>query len=513
MKRILYLLIFSSTFLFAQPGTLDNTFGVSGIALSPYITQYSYAYAIAQQQDGKLLVTGYLDDNGLHTFITRYDTDGTVDTSFSNPILTVGQLGDYGRAIAIQPDGKIIVGGFADNATTDIFLVRRLPSGETDTTFGTGGVVTTDVGNNTVDHAHDIALQPDGKILVAGWTLSNDIDIALLRYNSDGSIDSTFGINGRVITDIDSVTQEGHAIALQPDGKILVAGLTISSMNFNHLAVFRYMPDGSKDSTFGVYGISIPPINIDDNAAYDMALQSDGKIVLAGYTYTVIPFGDVLVVRLDTLGNPDPDFGGTGIVSFNPTIDDCYATGVLIQPDGKIITTGRAYINSSNFLLARFTTDGQVDSAFGLEGHVYTSVAFEEDYIYGSVLQQDGKIVVAGYYTDNGIENFALARYLNDSSAATFINETAAGSGIIIYPQPAGDVLYITGGNSKIRSENTEVKIFNIIGEEISRGIYNAVIRNGQSSIAADCKSLNPGVYIIEINSGGVMSRKKFLKE
>jgi uncharacterized delta-60 repeat protein len=512
MKRILFfLLICSNQMLFAQSGSLDQSFGVSGVALGPYISQYSYAYGIAQQQDGKIVVTGYLEDNGLHTFITRYDTNGIVDPTFSNPILTIGQLGDYGRAIAVQPDGKILVAGFADNATSDIFLVRRLPSGDADTTFGINGVVITDFGTSTIDHAHDMVLQPDGKILVAGWALQNDIDIALLRYNSDGSIDSSFGTNGRVSTDIDNSIQEGNAVALQPDGKILVAGLTISTLGFNNLSVFRYHADGSPDSTFGVNGISIPPVNIDDNAANDMALQSDGKIVLAGYTFTIIPYGDVLVVRLDTLGNPDPSFGGTGVVSMNSTFHDNFATGVLIQSDGKIITTGRAYNTTSDFQLARFYSDGQIDSAFGTDGHVHTSIGLEEDFIYASLLQQDGKIVVAGYYTDSGIENFAVARYRNNSPSTTSVNENIQ-DGFMIYPQPAVDVLYITYDNSETKIENVDVSVFNLTGEKLLSQEYPSVISHGQT-IAVDCKSLNSGIYILQINSGAGVLWKKFLKE
>lgn len=510
MKRIIFFLLFSPTFILAQPGSLDQSFGTSGISLSPYITQYSYAYGIAQQQDGKIVVTGYLEDNGLHTFITRYDTNGIVDTSFSNPILTIGQLGDYGRAITVQPDNKIIVAGFADNATTDISLVRRLPAGGSDTTFGTGGIVITDFGSNTVDHAHDVLLQPDGKILVTGWTSTNDVDIALLRYNSDGSPDSTFGTNGKVSTDIDSVTQEGNAIALQPDGKILVAGLTISVLNFYHSVVCRYMPDGSLDSSFGINGISVPPINVDDNVALDIVLQPDGKIVIAGYNFNIIPYGDVLLVRLDSLGNLDQTFGGgTGIVSFNSTNNDCYATGVMLQPDGKIITTGRGIDTTSNFMVTRFNSDGQVDSTFGTNGYVYTSVGVEEDYIYGSLLQADGKIVVAGYYSDNGLENFALARYNSDSSGFTSINENIMEE-FIVYPQPAEESLHISLYYSKMKTENVQVDIFNITGQKLSS---DYISKEGKSSLTVNCKFLHPGMYIIQVTSDGKVYRKKFLKE
>jgi len=503
MKRFLFcLLIIPFQVLLAQPGVLDYSFGTSGIALGPYITQYSYAYGIAQQPDGKILVTGYLEDTTLSTFVTRFDTNGVVDATFSNPILVLGQLGDYGRAIAVQPDEKILVTGFADNASLDIYVIRLLPSGDFDTTFGSGGITMTDFGSNTLDQAHDMVLQPDGKILVAGWSLNTDIDIALLRYNTDGSLDSSFGSNGKVSTDINNETQEGHAIALQPDGKILVAGLTFSSLNGNDLAVFRYLADGRIDSTFGVNGISVPPVNQDNDAANDIALQPDGKIVLAGYTYTVIPFSDNLIVRLDSSGNPDPSFGVSGIVSSNGVNNDCFSTSVLIQPDGKIITSGRAYATTSNFLLSRFNTDGQIDSTFGTNGFTYTSVANGEDFIYGSLLQPDGKIVVAGYYSDHLTENFAVARYNSDSS----FNTSTAGynkNDFVIYPQPANDNLFI-----RYDKPFSSVCIYNLLGEKLTPSI---TVEN--QLINVSCKSILPGVYILEINSGEIKSRVKFFKE
>jgi uncharacterized delta-60 repeat protein len=491
----------------AQPGILDYSFGVSGISKGPYTTQYSYAYGIAQQADGKILVTGYLEDVTLSTFVTRFDTNGVVDTTFSNPILTIGQLGDYGRAITVQPDGKILVTGFADNSTSDIYVVRLLPSGDYDTTFGSGGIAMTDFGNNTLDQAHDIMLQPDGKILVAGWSLNNDIDIALLRYNTDGSPDSSFGMNGKVSTDINNETQEGHGITLQSDGKILVAGLAFNAVSGNDLAVFRYLADGTIDSSFGVNGISIPPVNQDDDAANDIALQPDGKIVLAGYTYSVISFADKLVVRLDTSGNPDPTFGVSGIVTSNPVNNDCFSTGVLIQPDGKIITTGRAYSATSNFLVSRFNTDGQIDSTFGTNGFTFTSVANGEDFIYGSLLQPDGKVVVAGYYSDNLTENFAVARYNSDSS----FNTSIAGydkNDFIIYPQPAGDKLFIRYDKPLVSAPEHEVCIYNLLGEKLTSSI---TVEN--QVITVSCKSLLPGVYVVEINCGEIKSWVKFVKE
>ena len=512
MKRLLFfLLIIPFHIALAQPGVLDYSFGTAGIAFGPYTTQYSYAYGIAQQQDGKVVVTGYLQDTTLSTFVTRFDTNGVVDPTFSNPILVIGQLGDYGRAITVQPDGKILITGFADNTSTDIYVARLLSSGELDSTFGTGGIVMTDFGNNTLDHVHDMTLQPDGKILITGWVLDQDINIALLRYNTDGTLDSTFGVNGKVSTDIDSTTQEAYSVVVQPDGKILVAGYTSTPLFGDNLVVIRYLTDGSIDFSFGINGISMPAINQDNDGAYDMALQPDGKIVLGGYSYTVIPFGDNLVVRLDSTGDLDPSFGGTGVVTTDFTNNDSYATGVLIQPDGKIITTGRATSATSDFLLTRFKADGQLDSTFGTNGFRLTSVATGEDYIYGSLLQPDGKVVVAGYYSDNLIENFAVARYNSDSS----FNVSVTGNyknDIMVYPQPAGDELFVKY-NAATSGNKPEVNIYNVVGEKFLCEADHSISGRNQSMLKISCGFLDPGVYVLEVIDGGANFRVKILKD
>jgi uncharacterized delta-60 repeat protein len=509
-RLLLTFLFFPFNFALAQPGVLDYYFGNAGIALGSYSTQYSYAYAVAQQADGKIVVTGYLQDTTLSTFVTRFDTNGVVDATFSNPILVIGQLGDYGRAITVQPDGKIIIAGFADNLSTDIYVARLLPSGDLDSTFGTGGITITDFGNNTLDHAHDIALQADGKIIVTGWVLDQDINIALLRYNNDGTLDSTFGVNGKVSTDIDSMTQQAYSVAIQPDGKILVAGYTSTAVNGDNVVVIRYRTDGTIDPDFGVNGISNPAINQDDDGAYDMALQADGKIVLAGFNYTVIPFADNLLVRLDTTGALDHSFGQGGVVAMNFTNNDNYATSVLIQPDGKIITTGRAISATSDFLLARFKSDGQLDSTFGTLGFKLTSVASDEDYIYSSLLQPDQKIVVAGYYSNNLIENFAVARYNSDSTFNVSVSENNK-IDIGIYPQPAGDELFVKY-NSDSRNK-PEVNIYNVVGEKFSCEVNKEVISQKQSMLKISSTELAPGIYVVEVDDAGRNFHFKFLKD
>ena len=374
----------------------------------------------------------------MRVFVVRYNSDGTFDPSFPNVISAISNT-ESGRAIALQPDEKIVVAGFVSGITgTDFLLIRLMPDGTYDHSFGVLGVVVTALPGASMEEAYAVAIQPDGKIVLAGRTVLGNHDLAMVRYLPNGDVDSSFGISGVVRVN----DAEAHDLALQPDGKILVAGFTQSTTTANDVAVFRFHADGSPDSTFGVNGLATVGANpTDDDAAFSMALQLDGKIVTAGYTYTQFTYADNLIVRFDSTGNPDPSFNANGYLVSNSTGNDNISYGALVQPDGKIIITGRAWQLNSDFHLARFIGNGAIDLAFGTAGHVYTNIALEDDFILAGRMQPDGKIVVTGYYTDSGIENFVVARYLNDSlgtSLSEYLQDESS-----LWPQPASNTLHV----------------------------------------------------------------------
>lgn len=439
------LLLLKASILLAQPGILDNSFGVSGVAFSPFISQLSYGQALALQPDGKIVVTGFTVVNAhFKIFVTRYNPDGSFDPTFTTMFTSIGVTMEYARAVAVQNDGKIVVAGQITGSHSNFLLFRLTSTGAYDTTFGNGGVVNTGFAPSNNDEPNAMVIQPDGRILITGWTSASPIDrdVALLRFNTDGTADSTFGVNGKVSTDLNNNFEEGHDIVLQPDGKILVAGFSSSSSTAGDVAVIRYLNDGSPDSTFGNSGATTIDVSADDDAALGMALQPDGKIVVAGYTYTNFTYSDNLVMRFDSNGNPDNTFNGTGIIVSNPSNTNHMATGVVLQPDGKIVITGSAHhLVTSEYMLARFNSSGTMDTTFGSGGYAYNPIAIEDDYLLASVIQPDGKIVVTGYYTDSGIENFIVARYLNDPGLS--VEENFYNSDMLLYPQPARDLIHV----------------------------------------------------------------------
>ena len=286
---------------YKSDGTLDPDFGDSGVAVTDFGSSESdddFAMATAIQNDGKIVVAGYAF---LNFAIVRYDSNGSLDKSFGSngKVVTDVNGGDYGSDVAIQDDGKIVLCG---DSGDDFALLRYESNGTLDTEFGEGdsGIVLTDLGGQ--DRARRMVIQEDGKIILVGFSNINSetrTDIAMVRYNPDGSIDHSFGENGIVRTDIQQLDDMAFAIALQKDGKIVVAG---SSLENRHYAftVARYTPNGKLDTNFGKNGIDITPVGgIDDDVAYGVSIDAEGKIIVAGSADSERDFGVVRYIGKD----------------------------------------------------------------------------------------------------------------------------------------------------------------------------------------------------------------------
>ncbi len=242
------------------------------------------ALAVALQADGKIVVAGY-SFNGVDEDFTviRYNVDLSLDTSFGGTGIVVTPIGvgnDRARAVAIQSDGKIVAAGSAFNGTDDDFAVARYnPDGSLDASFGTGGVSTQSIGAQ--DQAHGVAIQSDGRIVVAGRAFMTDDDFAAIRLNTNGTLDTSFDVDGIVTTSIGPAWDIGRTVAIQLDGKIVVGGYFWNLVDLD-LALARYNPDGSLDTSFDGDGIVTTSFSTRDETATALAIQSDGEILLTG---------------------------------------------------------------------------------------------------------------------------------------------------------------------------------------------------------------------------------------
>ena len=284
---------------------------------------------------------------------------GTLDPSFGGGGTLTTSVGDYAQAhaIAVQPDGKIVGAGysFAGGSLHQVMVVRYTSDGRLDTGFGVAGKVLTAPYPGAAE-AIGVALQSDGKIVVLGTGSGN----GLVRYSNNGTLDSSFGIGGVVVNDPTS-DAKWVAIAVQSDNKIVVAEYHATSQQIGAL---RFNANGSLDGTFGNGGealVSLPPPYCCTTAASSIAIQPDGKILVGG-THTVPAFGVTVnysdMARFDANGILDPAFGQGG------QIRDVLHQGLVaiaLQPDGKILAEVADGVS-------RFLSDGTPDSVFGAAG-------------------------------------------------------------------------------------------------------------------------------------------------
>ena len=393
-------------------GTLDNTFGTGGkVTTNTINTADEQGFSVAIQTDGKIIVGG-VSDGLLAAF--RYNSDGSLDNTFGTggKWTTTDETGTI-NFIALQNNGKIVMTGYYNGG--DFILIRLNNNGSLDANFS-GGIIINDLGNNNVDISYSLVIQNDGKLIVGG-TSSTDttIDIGLIRYNSDGSLDNSFGTNGIVVTDFGG-NDEANSVLWQADGKIVVSGYTDKGGFGHYDALARYNANGTLDDTFGNNGILSIWRGFYTEYAYASTLQTDGKILVAGYSN-----GDFSLVRLMNDGAFDNTFAPDGRV-ITPSIGTAKTVG--IQSDGKIVVGGYTVFAPSDYELVRYNTDGTIDKMFGTKGIVTTNFnsygGLSHDEVHSMAFQPDGKILLAGRTINSDFNhNYSVARYNTDGTLDT----------------------------------------------------------------------------------------------
>jgi uncharacterized delta-60 repeat protein len=395
----------------AAPGDLDPSFSEDGKVVAYYDYYRLRELGLSDlglQADGSIVAAG---DVGL----VRFNPDGTPDDSFFTESDDSRSL----AAVALQPDGKIVVAGYDWDYWTggDFTVARYQPDGGLDDTFSGNGIATMDFGGGD-DGAKALAVQPDGKIVVAGYSVELDgddvpaRDLAVARYNPNGTLDTGFSGDGKRTTDFADDT--AYDVAVQADGKIVVSGS--ASGDF---ALVRYEQDGSLDDAFSGDGrVKVGFTDSRAAGARAIAVQPDGKIVAAGGTS-----GDFALVRAEPDGSLDGTFGGDGVVTTSFGEDGGYSRGAaasdVVLESGRLLAAGRA---NGDFALARYGLDGDLDAGFSGDGMLTTDMRYS-DAASSIAVQPDGGIVVGGsaYFSD-GIsfeESYgALARYLASDGPA-----------------------------------------------------------------------------------------------
>jgi uncharacterized delta-60 repeat protein len=344
-------------------------------------------------------------------------TSGSLDPTF-NPLqgyvmsTDAEDFKDRGIEVAVQPDGKIVTLGYANNShNDDLVLSRFTAEGKTDAAFGSGCFVRYDGGDN--DKGLGLTLQADGKILATGFTTHlGNRDLLLLRYESNGSLDRSFGNNGVVTFDSPgSSTDIGFAVTCEADGGIMVAG-EVSNKTHQDVLVLHYTPAGILDIRFGKEGVfTYGKTGLD--RGFDATIQKDEKIVVTGSTVTNRT-DDALLLRINPDGTLDQTFGRDGTVTYSSEGDRSdYGNYVALQADGKIVVSGATTIDGAyELLVLRYNPDGSPDVTFGDTGVIhYGDIGGNDDYGYAHVIQRDGKIVIVGYSGESTSDEVLVVRF------------------------------------------------------------------------------------------------------
>lgn len=486
-----FIIMSHSVLTYGQHGALDPSFGADG-KVTTDIENNDYSYDMAIQDDGKIVLVGVVNNGPESEFgIVRYNSNGSIDSSFgTNGVVTEFWGWGHARGVAIHSDGKIVVAGMDG---PDIAILRLNHDGTLDTSFNGYGKTTIRLG--TWDWCYDVALQKNGKIIISGSTqTSHYADLYLIRYNIDGSIDSNF--NTGIVTSSFGNIVEGKQIIILENGQILLAGE--SWTNSREFGILRFTEDGKHDATFGNNGLASIDIDIGSTEELrSMTLQSDGKIVVAGYSFNGSD-NDFALARFNSNGVIDNTFGVNGKVTTAIGSENDEGRSIEIQPDGKIIVAGFMRPGSSfNFALVRYNENGTPDTTFGIDGVITTTFGNTADRAYSIAIQLDGKILAAGHAEGD----FAVARYLSGLSIPIGMLDFSINNQLaLIYPNPIHS--QATLEYSLSQEERISIRLMDISGKVIKTFVDQQSRSEGMHSEEMDFPNVAAGNYLLVIYNG-----------
>lgn len=498
MKNLLLLnLLLFATLAFGQQGIADGDFDGDGLTtLDWFAGDYNIkGTAVTVKADGKILVAGTAyDANGrANALLAQYHPDGSLDPNFgiSESIYGVTIDSIYGiypaiHAMALQPDGSIIVAGQGYGEP----VVAHFSANGAGLLFGNlGGIAQTGFGAGSYFAA--VTLQPDGRIVAAGQSkIGNAKNFAVVRYFSDGLLDTTFSYDGKVVSDFFGADDGANAVVCQSDGRIIAAGHAN-----NHFALIRYHLDGTLDNSFGTNGKVVQSIG-SSSVIKAIALQPNGQILVAGYSVD----GDsyFTIARYNTNGTLDNSFGTNGVFKW----PSGYFTSIALQPDGKIVAVGSTSSGIQAFAAMRLLPNGALDPDFGLGGQALYFVFGEANAV---ALQTDGKIVVAGSIGNK----LAVARYISSFSVGT-IHPGSILSENVIYPNPVSSTA--TFGFALETAASVSLSILNSQGQLLQQPVQSTTFQSGKQEIPLPLGQLLPGVYLLVLQAGNHTVTTQFIK-
>ncbi len=406
----------------------DPEFGVNGKVTTDFSGSQDYIYSVFEDGQGRIVAAGATRINGgpFDFALARYLSDGTLDTSFGNGGLVITDFeGEADRGFSAFEDaqGRIVVGGWSsDGGQSNFTLARYLSDGTLDVSFGDGGKLVTDYAGEH-DRVRSVYSDAQGRLVVAGYAyIGGQPDFVLMRYLADGTLDTSFGTNGTTLIDFAGGRDFGNAAYADGSGGILVAG-TVNLDGLSRFGLVRFNEDGTLDTSFGVNGLVITALSAnEDDYAYALVVDRSGRIVVAGESDE-----DFGLVRYLSDGSLDQSFGSGGLMTTDFVGGKDRALWLYEDSLDRLVVAGYAQLNGQyDFAMARYLENGALDATFGAGGLYTTDFFGSHDYAYSTFEDSQGRIILAGYANEPGESyNFALARYLAPQTTMVRVNNVA----------------------------------------------------------------------------------------
>jgi uncharacterized delta-60 repeat protein len=527
MKRsftylIILLVAFFGSANAQAPGTPDNTFNGTGTLVIDNGNMDLFT-DVEVQPDGKIVAVGMSYDASWNAVavVYRFNPDGWPDISFALGGSYMFSLDNEANIYAchIKDDGSILlVGSTTDYSSYRILMIQLNSMGFPDENFGEGGVVVQHIGpdmNSYEDHGLGITLQDDGKILVSGKSYNSDYRFVpvVVRFNANGSLDTSFGVNGVAGVPVTEVDNEFTRVCVQSDGKIIASGHISNGLSWFSLLIARFDENGILDPAFGTNGVVNMNLNNVDDEFFGMALTPDDEIVLCGFTTLQSDYSyHTLVMKFDATGQVVAGFGDNGAVVLG-TEPMNVGDAMALQDDNKILvvgTSGEMTPMNNDWAMWRLHPDGSLDNTFGTEGKVTTEFFGNADEALGIALFEN-KIVVAGKARNtNNNHDLAVARYNNDTYVS--VEETNALHDFKVSPNPVNAQGTVTISYNLKQAGIVTVEMIDVTGKTVSvlsSRFEQSGQRNSQCNMPSD---ISNGVYFVRINSAqGTYNMQKLL--
>ncbi|GGF06373.1 T9SS type A sorting domain-containing protein [Flavobacterium limi] len=499
MKKILLFFILINSILYSQTdGSLDTSFGTNGRVFTDLsASSNDYMQDGIQLPDNKILVAGYTTLKGLDNVVLKYLPNGTLDVSFGTNGISIIEFGSDKsqiRKIATQSDGKIIIAGRSGSLTSYATVARLNSDGTLDTTFGTNGIVTKISG--TESDIQSLHILPDNKIIVVGYVLNDNSDIQVIKLNADGSFDTNFGINGVAVIDFDSLSQRAFCSVMNGE-KILIGGVVSNPTESSLL--LQLNSNGSIDTTFGTNGYSSIQFGANPNDYYDRFLTVkvfQNKIYAVGSRAKDYFNYNINLSRFTIDGLLDTSFSDDGKLLIDTNNEKDFVQDLNILNDNSILLAGVSLASNSNKgFLMKLNANGSYKTNFGSAG-VVTNMNFIE---VQKVIVNQNNIIVVG--TTTYPSNVALAKY-NNANLLGIQNDEFLGRNFNVYPNPMQDKLNVI---SRSGQQINTIEILDASGKK--------VFEHNQNTDQLNTGNLAKGIYFLKIYSEGLIENFKLIKD